>query len=312
MTRLLLLLKKLWWKAVWCFAALAPSSVFAAALQIVTTTPDLQSLTQAVGGERVSVTSLAAANTNAETFQPHPQDLQKLQTAAMVVRVGLDYDLWLEGLLKKTGRPELMRRGKAYVDASYGIALLEIRAASLDATSGHGHGAGNPHYWLDPRNAEIISVNILHGLRRIDPAHAKTYAANQARFVSRLRAKQQEWETRLAPLAGKPILAYHDSWAYFARRFRLHIVDLIEPKPGIPPSPARLAGLIKKMQAEQVPAIIQQPFDPEPMPQLLAQKTGAKIVVLASSVGSVPQATDYFAMMDFNVGALAAAYSASR
>lgn len=255
------------------------------------------------------VTSLAPPSTNAENFQPHPQDLQKLQSAALVVRVGLDYDLWLDGLLKKTGRAELMRRGKAYVDASYGVALLEIRAASLDASSGHGHGGGNPHYWLDPRNAEIISANILNGLRRVDPAHAKIYLANHQRFVNRLRAKQQEWETHLAPLAGQAVVAYHDNWAYFARRFRLHIVDLIEPKPGIPPSPARLASLIKKIQAQKVQILIQQPFDPESMPQWLAQKTGAKIVVLASSIGSVPQATDYFAMMDFNVNALAALYA---
>lgn len=301
-----------WATGVLCLLALASSSAFAAALQVVATTPDLKSLAQAVGGAHVTVISLASSGTNAETFQPRPQDLQKLQTAAMVVRVGLDYDLWLEGLLKRTGRADLMRRGSAYVDASYGIALLEIRSASLDATSGHGHGAGNPHYWLDPHNAEIISANILDGLRRIDPDNAKTYIANRNRFVTSLRAKQQQWGTQLAPFAGKPVLAYHDSWAYFSRRFRLNIVDLIEPKPGIPPSPARLAGLIKKMREAQVRVIIKQPFDPEPMPKLLAEKTGAKIVVLASSIGSLPQAADYFAMMDFNVSALAAAYSPSR
>ncbi|MDO8704301.1 MAG: metal ABC transporter substrate-binding protein [Sulfuricaulis sp.] len=301
--------KPIWVGSILCLLATGPSPAFAAAIQIITTTSDLKSLTEAVGGTHVAVTSLATPGTNAETFQPHPQDLQKLQAAAMVVRVGLDYDLWLDGLLKRTGRTELMRRGKAHVDASYGIALLEIRSASLDANSGHGHGGGNPHYWLDPGNAEIISANILDGLRRIDPDNAPTYAANRERFVGLLRAQQQVWKTRLAAFAGKPVLAYHDSWAYFARSFRLHIVDLIEPKPGIPPSPARLAGLIKKMQDERVLAIIKQPFDPDAMPGLLAQKTGAKIVVLASSVGSLPQAGDYFSMMDFNVATLAAAYA---
>jgi len=304
--------KQCWVRCLALLSIFGPASAFAAALQVVTTTSDLKSLTEAVGGEHVAVTSLASPLTNAESFQPHPQDLQKLRAAALVVRVGLDYDLWLDGLLKKTGRPEVMRGGNAYVDASYSVALLDIRSASLDASSGHGHGAGNPHYWLDPRNAEIISANILNGLSRVDPDHTKTYVENHDRFVSRLRARQPAWEQQLAPLAGKAALAYHDQWAYFARRFRLNIIDLIEPKPGIPPSPARLSKLINDMQRADVQTIIVQPFDPEPMPKLLAQKTGARIVVLAASIGALPQATDYFAMLQFNVDALIASSQKSQ
>ena len=303
----LLRFKQFWLGWLAFLLTLGSASAFAATLQVVTTTPDLKSLAEAVGGTHVSVTSLASPLTNAETFQPHPQDLHKLRAAALVVRVGLDFDLWLDGLLKKTGRPDVMRGGNAYVDASYGIALLDIRSASLDASSGHGHGAGNPHYWLDPHNAELISANILHGLSRIDPDNTPNYMANHARFISRLRERQQAWEKQLAPFAGKAVLAYHDHWAYFARRFRLNIIDLIEPKPGIPPSPARLSTLIKKMQQAEVQSIIMQPFDPQPMPKLLAQKTGAKIVVLAASVGAVPQAVDYFSMMQFNADALTVA-----
>lgn len=285
----------------------AAAPVCAATLAVVTTTADLQNLVEAVGGSRVTVTSLASPLTNAETFQPRPQDLHKLRSADLIVRVGLDYDLWLDGLLKKTGRPELMRGGRAYVDSSNGIALLDIRTSSLDAQSGHGHGAGNPHYWLDPLNAEIICGNILDGLRRIDPPQASYYESNRDRFVSALRAQQQRWEQRLAPAAGKAVLAYHDNWAYFARRFRLRIVGLIEPKPGIPPSPARLASLLTDMQAAEVKLILVQPFDPQPTPRLLAQKTGAKIVTLAASVGALPAARDYLSMMTFNVETLAAA-----
>lgn len=288
-------------------STLGAISAFAATLQVVTTTSDLKSITEAVGGAHVAVTSLASPLTNAETFQSHPQDVQKLRAAALVVRVGLDYDLWLDGLLKKIDRPDLMRGGNAYVDASYGVALLDIRIASLDASSGHGHGAGNPHYWLDPHNAELISANIVNGLSRVDPANAATYSANHERFVNRLHAQEQVWGKQLAPFIGRAVLAYHDHWAYFARRFRLNIVALIEPKPGIPPSPARLSSLIKEMQQAGVQTIIMQPFDPEPMPKLLAQKTGANIVVLAASVGALPQATDYFSLMQFNVDALVAA-----
>ena len=42
-----------------------------------------------------------------------------------------------------------------------------------------------------------------------------------------------------------PIVAYHNSWPYFARRFRLDFVGFIETKPGVPPSPSHLAGIVR-------------------------------------------------------------------
>lgn len=278
---------------------------FAAPIEVVTTTSDLKSLVEFVGGPLVRVSSLAPPTLNAEHFQARPQDLTQLQRAKLVVRIGLDYDLWLDGLLKKSGRPELMR-GPAYVDTSYGITLLEIRSATLDARSGHGHGGGNPHYWLDPHNAEIISASILNGLRRVDPANATQYEKNRADFVRRLHIRQAYWQAQLAALAGKPFLAYHDSWAYFARRYRLRIVDIIEPKPGIAPTPARLSALLKTIKTEQVRAILKQSYDADAFPNLLARRGGIPIVVLAASVGSVPNTADYFSMMDYNMKALRA------
>ena len=108
---------------------------------------------------------------------------------------------------------------------------------SVGPGDGHAHGSGNPHYWLDPKNAEIITANILEALARIDPANAADYEANRLAFLARLQAKLAEWEAKLAPLKAMPIVAYHNSWPYFARRFRLDFVGFIETKPGVPPSP---------------------------------------------------------------------------
>lgn len=289
------------WLALWL--SLSAQLCFAAPINVVTSTSDLKSLTEFVGGALVRVTALASPMMDAEYFQVRPQDVQLLRRANLVIRVGLDYDLWLDALLKKTGRAELMR-GPAYVDTSFGITLLEIRSATLDASSGHGHGGGNPHYWLDPHNAEIISASILNGLRRVDPANAAQYEKNRADFVRRLRAQQAIWQTQLAPLAGKPFLAYHDSWAYFARRFRLHIVDIIEPKPGIAPAPARLGALLKTMETQHVRALIKQAYDADAFSNLLSRRANVPVIVLAGSVGSVPNTSDYFSMMDYNVSAL--------
>ena len=273
-------------------------------IQVVTTTTDLRSLTEAVGGERVATTSMVPPSMDAEDYQSKPQDALRLKNAKMVVRVGLDYDLWLDRLLFLAGKPELRRGGPGYVDASFAIAVLELRGMSVGPGDGHAHGSGNPHYWLDPKNAEIITGTILEALARIDPAHATTYEANRLAFLARLNAKILEWEAKLSSLKTMPIVAYHNSWPYFARRFRLDFVGFIETKPGVPPSPSHLTGIVKTMRDRGVRIVVREPHEPERDVAFVANKAGASVVTLAASVGALPQASDYIALFDANVEAL--------
>lgn len=286
---------------------LALGKALAAPLEVIATTPDLRSVVQAIGGERLQAASLIADGGNAETYQPRPQDIQKLRAAAMVVRIGLDFDLWLDPLLAKAGRDDLRRGGRGHIDVSNGIALLEVRSAVLDAGSGHGHGGGNPHYWLDPANMEIISTNIVNGLLQVDAGYADYYRRNYQRFVDVLRQNAELWQQRMAEFAGRPLLVYHDSWAYFARRYRLHVVAIVEPKPGIAPSPSRLASLIGDIRRQQINTLVRQVVDPQDSTDLLRDRTGIGVATLAASVGELAPATDYVALMQYNIDTLARA-----
>ena len=276
-------------------------------LEVVTTTTDLRSLAEAVGGDRIKAVSLVPPNIDAEEYQPKPQDVLRLKHARLLVRVGLDYDLWLDRLLVQAGMPEISRGGPAYVDASFAVAVLELRGMSVGPGDGHAHGSGNPHYWLDPKNAETITANILEALARIDPANAATYEANRQAFLGRLNAKLTEWETRLSSLKAIPMVAYHNSWPYFARRFRLDIVSFIETKPGVPPSPSHLAGIVREMQARGAGIVLREPHEPERDVAFVAAKTGARLVTLAASVGALPRTDDYISLFDVNVEALTSA-----
>jgi len=287
--------------------ALAAPAFAQERIAVVTTTTDLRSLTEAVGGEHVAVVSLVPANMDAEEYQPKPQDVLRLRTARMLVRVGLDYDLWTDRLLLQAGNSAIRRGGPGYVDASFAITVLELRGMSVGPSDGHAHGSGNPHYWLDPKNAEIITGTILETLARIDSANAASYEANRAAFLARLQSKLAEWEAKLAPLKAMPLVAYHNSWPYFARRFRLDLVGFIETKPGVPPSPSHLAGIVRTMQARGVRVVIREPHEPKRDVDFVANKAGAKVVTLAASVGALPQAGDYIALFDANVAALLAA-----
>jgi ABC-type Zn uptake system ZnuABC Zn-binding protein ZnuA len=276
-------------------------------IPVVTTTTDLRSLTEEVGGDFVAAVSLVPSNMDAEDYQPRPQDVLRLKNARLLVRVGLDYDLWADRLLAQAGRPEIGRGGPGYVDASFAIAVLELRGMSVGAGDGHAHGSGNPHYWLDPKNAEIVTGTILEALARIDPENAGHYEANRQAFLARLQTKLTEWESRLAPLRAMPMVAFHNSWPYFARRFRLDFIGFIETKPGVTPSPAHLAGIIRAMQTRGVRFVVREPQEPERDVAFVARGAGASIVTLAASVGALPHTGDYIALFDANVAALTAA-----
>jgi ABC-type Zn uptake system ZnuABC Zn-binding protein ZnuA len=275
----------------------------AAPVKLVATTAELESLAVAVGGDLVETTHLIPPGLDGETFQPRPQDAAKLREARAVLRVGVDYDLWLDKPLAEAGNANVRRGGPGYVDASTYIALLDVRAGGIGADAGHAHGRGNPHYWLDPANAEFITASILEALARVDPANAKDYQANRLAFLARLDAKIAEWSRRLA--GAPPLVAYHDTWPYFARRFRLRFVGAIETRPGVPPSAAHLAALAREARDARVGAVIREPHEPERDADFIARASGAKVVVLASSVGAVPEATDYLSLIDYDVRTLA-------
>ncbi len=268
------------------FASLAQAQI-----RIVATTAELRSLASAVGGDSISITHLIPAGQDAESFQPRPQDLSRLREADLILRVGVDYDLWLDRMLAQLANP-------AVIDASVDVALLDVRAGGIGPGDGHAHGRGNPHYWLDPANAEMITGTFLDALARIDPANARRYEANRLAFLARLDAKMPQWSQALRD--APPIIAYHDTWPYFARRFRLRIVGIIETKPGVPPGPSHLAQLAR----EHAGAIVREPHEPRRDTEFLAAKTGAKVVILTSTLGAIPEVRDYLSLIDYNVRAL--------
>jgi ABC-type Zn uptake system ZnuABC Zn-binding protein ZnuA len=289
------------------FAALLTLSAPGLAQQriaVATTTTDLRSLVEAVGGAEVAAFSLVPPNQDAEDYQPRPRDILRLKNARLLVRVGLDYDLWADRLLAQAAMPEIARGGRFHIDASFGIAVLELRGMSVGPGDGHAHGSGNPHYWLDPRNAEIITGRIAESLAEIDPAHAAAYDANRLAFLMHLQARLGDWSATLAPLAATPIIAYHNSWPYFARRFHLDFIDFIETRPGVPPSPGHLATLIQTMRARGIRIVVREPREPERDAAFVASRAGAAVALLATSVGALPQTDDYIALFETNVAAL--------
>ena len=286
------------------FAAAVPAE---AALRVAATTTDLAALARAVGGELVAVETIIPPAVDPEAFEPRPGDIERIRGSALVLRVGLGFDYWLDKLLATLADPRLKRGGAGYADASLAIPLLEVKGQAVVNEGGHAHGLANPHYLLDPANAEIVTANLAEALMRALPAETDRILANRAAFLAALDSHLAAWQATLRPYAGAKLIAYHNSWPYFARRFRLDVIGFIEPKEGVAPSPAHLAELIALAKSAGVRAILHEPYEPQDASRMLAARAGIPFVLLATSVGSRPEAKDFFALFDYDVAAIAKA-----
>jgi len=282
-------------------------------LDVVATSTDLKALVEAVGGERVRVESLAPALHEPHAVDVKPGQLARLKSAALLVRVGLDHEPWLARVRATVNDPRFAPGGAADLDVSRGIDLLQTETPRVKSERGpHVHGFGNPHYWLDPANARPMTQTILDGLARLSPDAREAFGRNRARFLEQLDAGLRRWTDAMAPHHGARVVAFHDSWPYFARRFGLVIAATVEPVPGVPPTPASLAALTAGMKDAAVRVLIIEPSASRAVADRVAAPNGARVVTLVPSVGGNAEARDYLTLFDVNVQRLSEALAGTR
>ena len=287
-------------------AAIAIRSLRAGTIKVITTTTDLRSITELVGGDKVSVSSIATGYQNPHFVDPKPSYIIGLSKADLFVTVGLDLEVgWSPQLLASSRNTKIQKGAPGYVDASAGVGLLQV-PTSANRAEGDIHIYGNPHYWLDPLNGKVIARNIANGLERVDPSNKTVYEANLQAFFKKIDEKMREWQAKMAAFKGAKIIAYHNEWVYFETRFGLNIVDFMEPKPGIPPSPTQLVKVIKEIKANQIKVIISSPYFTTSSSDVVSRQTGVKELTLATSVGAFDPIKNYFDLFDYDIDQLSA------
>lgn len=294
--------------------ALAGSSVRAAAapLRVVATTEDLGAIAREIGGDHVTVEVFSRGYQDPHFVEPKPSFILKLVNADLLVVVGRELEIgWLPPLLTQSRNARIQVGGPGYLDASMNVKILEIPTGQITRAMGDVHPSGNPHYWLDPGNGRFIAQAIrdkLTSLRATDQAY---FAQRYADFDKRLADAERRWDAAMAPHKGAKIVTYHRSWPNFADRFGLNVVGYVEPKPGIPPTASHTVNLIGEMKRLGIKIILVEPYFDLRTPNAIARDTGAQVLVLAPSVGGLPEATDYIKLFDTDVNLLVAALKRS-
>ncbi len=278
-----------------------------AKINVVATLPDLGSFAREIGGDNVSVTVLAKPTEDPHFVDARPSFVVGLRNADVLIDGGAELELgWLPPLLQNARNPKLDVGKPGRVQASQGIRLMNV-PANVTRAAGDVHALGNPHFGVDPIIAKAIAQHIAQSFSAVDPPNAANYDANYKKFEATINAKLQEWGAAMLPFKGQHVVAYHDSWPYFAHRFGLEIDIFLEPKPGIPPSPSHLAEVIAQMKAQKIKAIIVEPYHDRKIAERVASATGAKVVDFAQYPGALPDTETYVKLIDKLVANLTAA-----
>jgi len=282
-------------------------------LTVVTSTTDMAALTQEVGGDKVSVESIARGYQDPHFVEAKPSFLLKLRNADLLVTVGLQLEIgWLPPLITQSGNPKIQVGASGYLDASQFAEILDIPTGPVTRAMGDVHPLGNPHYWLDPDNGRRIARGIASKLGELDPGNAAYFQQRFQDFDHRLGDAEKKWDAEMAPFRGRKVVTYHNSFPNFAKHFGLTVVGYVEPRPGIPPTPSHTIELIGLMKRENCKVVLVEPYFDLKTPNSIGAATGAKVIVYLPSVGGEKSVTNYFQLFDYDINLLTQAFQSTQ
>lgn len=270
-------------------------------IKVVGTTTTVADLAKIIGGEKVTVDYICRGDQDPHFLEILPSYMLKLRDADIVFKIGMDLEKWLPQLIDGSRNDKLK-----LIDLSQGISKKEVPTTKTDASQGDVHPYGNPHYWLDPDNSKIMAEEIYSALSSFSSKDDAYFKKNLDDFNNQIDLKMKDWIKKISSLKQKNIITFHKSWVYFADRFQLKVVENVEPKPGIPPTPSHDASLIQMINKDQIKIILMENYYSDSAPNHIAESTGVKVVKVPIAVYGIEGVNSYVELIDYIVNKVAA------
>ncbi|MBS0347651.1 MAG: zinc ABC transporter substrate-binding protein [Proteobacteria bacterium] len=284
------------------FAAMPASAAF----NVFATVPEWAALAREIGGDKLNVFSATNALQDPHRIEAKPSLIARARSAQLVIATGAELEVgWLPVVLREAGNAAIQPGQPGYLEAASTVRLLEM-PARLDRADGDVHPGGNPHIQTDPRNLLKVADALTARLSQLDPANAAAYKAGLARFSERWKAALVRWEQAAAPLRGVPVWVQHRSFPYLADWLGLKELGALEPKPGVEPSSAHLAGILERQKATPARLILRAAYARPTASEWLGERAHLPVVVLPFTVGGDAEAADLFALFDDTIRRLLA------
>jgi len=285
---------------------IAVASPTLAALNIFACEPEWGALAQELAGDKASIYSATTALQDPHRIEARPSLIARVRSADLLICTGSELEIgWLPLLLTQSGNSRIQLGAPGYFEASLYVARIEI-PKTIDRSLGDIHASGNPHVHLDPRNIARVADALAERLVQLDPANADAFKARANSFRERWRAALSRWEKDAARLKGVPVVVYHKDMSYFLNWAGMREAGSLEPKPGLPATPAHLAELVEKMKREPAKVIVYSAYNSPKAAEFLSDRTKIPALMLPFTIGGTDKAKDLFGLFDDTIARLLA------
>lgn len=261
-----------------------------AKINVVTTTPDLAVIVSEIGGDNVSVQSLAKGTQDPHFLEAKPSFMVKINRADLVISTGLELEIgWLPPIIQGARNPKVMPGTDGYLEVGQFITPIELPTTKVSRAEGDVHPFGNPHFMVDPIRAGRVAVGIADHLAEMDPDHAAIYKENASKLQKRLEDKTKLWQARIAKSGVTEVVTYHKTLNYFLDRFGIDNPINLEPKPGIPPTAQHIMEVIRVVKEKNIKLVmIENFYDKSFADKIATEVPNIKIVTIPVEVGGEP------------------------
>ena len=273
---------------------LSASGALAQQLNVVASISPIGDMVREVGGDRVAVRVLLPPGASPHVFEPTTGTANDISQARLFFGVGAGLDFWAEKLVRAS------RETIRIILLSEGMKLLHEEE---DHDHGHGHETANPHVWLDPLLAMEMVRKIEKTLQETDPQGGYTYHVRSAEYIAKLQALDAEIRKNVSTFTIKSFVSFHPAWDYFALRYGLKSVGVIEESPGKEPSPQRLQAIVKAIRHYHIRAVFAEPQLNPKTAEVIAHEAGVKVIMLDPE-GGLPGRETYLGLMKYNLARL--------
>ncbi len=274
-------------------------------IQVAASILPLQDFVNQIGGQEVTSFVVIPPGASPHTFELVPTIMRKIDNSQVLVLNGLGLEPWA-GRVVDTVDKEKLR----VIDASREINARDIETphhhAHGEHTHDHHHESGNPHVWLDPVLAIKQVEQIAAGLAQAFPAHADSFLARRDRYKARLIRLDQEIQAEVSSWTRRDFVCFHPAWEYFAHRYGLNQAAVITDRPGMEPSPSRMANVIETLKRTGAKAVFSEPQFSESLLRAIAEEAGVSVVQL-DPLGTTLENQGYIELMKYNVSKMESA-----
>ncbi len=234
---------------VWAGAALADP------VKIVAAENFYGDIASQIGGSHVNVVSiLSNPDQDPHLFEASASTAKDLADAQLVIVNGVDYDPWMEKLLKANKAPQ----------------RKEILIAALT-----GHKAGdNPHLWYDPAYVKAAAHAVAVKLIESDPANKTDYENNAKTFNESVKPLEEKISALRQKYSGQKVAASEPVFGYMAGRIGLQVAEekfALAVMNNTEPSASAVAGFERDLKEHKVKVMLFNAQASEPAVQRLVQ-----------------------------------------